>query len=73
MAILGLAESFKTVNRAGPSWPDPVRPWRYLTAYFLESIKEMGVKFWHNLDLSLQLKSEMDMVDGLETMRFSAS
>ena len=61
MTILGLAESFKTLNR-----PDPARPWRFLTAYFSESIKDMDVKFWHNLHSSLKFvisKFEVDIFD----------
>ena len=40
MAILGLAESYKTIYR-----PDPTRPQRSLTAHFSESIKDMDDKF----------------------------
>ena len=35
ITILGLAQSFKMMNRL-----DPARPWRYLMAYFKESIKD---------------------------------
>ena len=49
MTILGLTESFETMNQPGPT-----RPWRSLTAYFLESLKDRDVKFWHNLHSSLQ-------------------
>ena len=40
MTYLGLAESFKTMNRF-----DPTRQELSLTAYFLESIKDGEVKF----------------------------
>ena len=40
----------------------PTRPWRSLTAYFSESIKDRDVKFWHNLDSSLQFV----LLSGLE-------
>ena len=43
MTILGLAESFKTMNQPGSV--RPTRPWRSLAAYFSESIKDREVKF----------------------------
>ena len=38
---------FKTMNQSGPTRLD--RNERSLTAYFSESMKNKGVKFWHNL------------------------
>ena len=40
MTISELAESLKTKNRPGPARPDPVPPWRSLTAFFSESMKD---------------------------------
>ena len=45
--ILGLAKSYKKMNR-----PDPTG--RFLTAYFSEGFKDRDVTFWNNLALSLQ-------------------
>ena len=36
MIILGLAESFKSMNRSCPTRLNPIRPWLFLTAYFSE-------------------------------------
>ena len=47
-----------------------------LTAYFSESIKDMDVKFLHNLQLNLQCmlsKFVINIFDSLETMCFSAT
>ena len=47
MTILGLAKSFKTMNRPGPTIT-------LLGAFFSERIKDKDVKFLHNLYSSLQ-------------------
>ena len=39
-ATLGPAESFEMMNRAGPT-----RPYRSLTAYFSENIKDRDLQF----------------------------
>jgi len=71
MVISELAESFKIMNQ-----PDPPRPWRYLTTYFLENIEERSETFQHNIDSSVQFvlyKFRIDIFDSLETLLFSAS
>ena len=48
-------------------------PWRSLTVYFKESIKDKDVKFWQNLVLSLQFglfKFGINIFDGFETAVF---
>ena len=68
ITILGLAESFKTMNR-----PDSKRS---LTVYFSESIQDSEIKFWHNFYSSLQFvlfKFGILIFDNLETIRFSAA
>jgi len=60
MAILRLVELFKNMGR----------PWRYLTAYFSESIKDKDLKFRLNHHSSLQfmlLKFEIDNFYCFET------
>ena len=67
-ATLGPAESFEMMNRAGPT-----RPYRSLTAYFSENIKDRITKFWYNLDPSLKnmlFKFGVYIFPSLETMRF---
>ena len=54
----------------------PTRPWRYLTTYILEIVKDRDVKYWHNVDSSLKivlLKFEIDIFDSLKIMHFSES
>ena len=56
--------------------PNPVRTKRSLTAYILESIKDMNVKLQLNLHSSLQfmiLKFGIDIFDSFEIKLFSAT
>ena len=46
MTILGLAESFKTLNRPCPTVT-------LLTAHFSESVKDKDVNFQHNLHFKI--------------------
>ena len=52
MTILELDESFKTMNRPDPNRHVLVRPWRSLTVFFLEIVKDNDVKFWYKLVLT---------------------
>ena len=52
---------------------EPTRPWRYLTAYILESINDRHVKFWEDLDQSLKIVLSTFGIEIFLTMRFSAS
>ena len=54
MTIIGLAESFKTMNWISPARRIPAQPWRSLTAHLSESIKDKDENFFHNLHTSLQ-------------------
>ena len=70
MTISGVSESFKSMNRPGPTWPD------LFDGYFMESIKDKDVIFLHNLHWSLQFvlsKFVTDTSDSLEAMRFLAT
>ena len=65
MTILELAESFKMMNRPGPTVT-------LFTDYFLKTIKYKDVKFWRNLHSSLQFvlsKCGIYMSDSFKTMR----
>ena len=77
MKILGLPESFKTMNRRDLTRHIiSDRPWRYFTAFFSESIKDNNVKFWLNLSYNFYLslsKFGIDIYDSLENIRFSAT
>ena len=76
MTILGLTESFKTMNQPDQSQPDPARLGRFLTAHFSESIKDRDVKFLHKLHSSLQFMLSnfwIDFFDSLKTMRSKAT
>ena len=61
------------MNRLDVNRPDPAGPWRSLTAYISESIKDKHVKFRHNFELSLQIvlsKVGIDIFNGLENYAF---
>ena len=45
MIFLGLAESFKTMNRPGPTWNGLKSVKRYLTAYFSENLNDRDLKY----------------------------
>ena len=65
MTILGLAESFKTMN--------PAQSKRFLTAYFSKTMKDKNVKSWHSLHSSLEFmlsKFGINIFDSLETTGF---
>ena len=69
MTILGLAESFKVMNRPDPTVTN-------FDGLFLGNMKDRDVKFLHNHHSRLQfvlLKLGIDISDSLETMRFSAT
>ena len=73
MTILGLAESFKTVNRPGPTWPGSTLT--LFDSLFIGQYKDRNVKFWNNLHSRLRFLLsifEIDIFDSLETMRLSA-
>ena len=68
MTILGLAESFKTMNPPEPT----VTP---LTTYFSESKKYRDEKFCHKLHSNLQfvlMNFGIDILASLQTVHFSA-
>ena len=70
MTIFGLAESFKTMNRSDTAWS---HLWRYLIAYFSESIRDWDVKFQHNYHSSLYFvlyKFGINIFDSLENIGF---
>ena len=64
MTILGLTETFKTMNEFIRAWPGTAEPERSLTAYSSESIWDKDIKFWLNLHPSLKFYS-------MDTMHFS--
>ena len=72
MTILGLSDSFITMNRLSPTRRDRNAFWLPIS----ENIEDRDVKFKHYLHSSLQFvlwKFEIDISDSLETMRFSGT
>ena len=70
------SEARKTHMRLKMNQPDPARSWRSLTVLISECIKDRDLKFSHNLYSSLKIllpKFEIDILDSLDTKRFSAS
>ena len=70
MTILGLAESFETLNRPDSTRPGLARPELSLTAYFSERIRNTEVKFCYNLHSSLQLVLLKFWINIIESLKY---